>query len=260
MIKKLLGVTMVLVASAALAMGQAKQQAPAQKGKISKKEAEAINAVINAKTPDEKIAAVENLITNFADTESKPWALEVAAESAEAKNDFAKALFYAERCLEADPMYIDAMLVVARETASHTRENDLDKDEKLAKADKTAKAALELIPGETKPSNIKATDAQWEAYKKNEVAQAHIALGLAAMVRKKYGDAASEYQLAVDNEAPPDPTHLIRLANAYNEAGKPDDALSVANKLLAMADLNPGYKKFAEQEKERAERAKAGKK
>lgn len=260
MIKKLFQVTMVLVAAAGLASAQAKQQAPAQKGKISKKEAEAINAIINAKTADEKIAAVENLITNFADTESKSWALETAAEAAETKNDFAKALFYAERCLEADPKYIDAMLVVARETASHTRENDLDKDDKLAKAEKTAKEALELIPAETKPSNIKATDAQWDAYKKNEVAQAHIALGLTAMVKKKYVDASSEYQLAVDNEAPPDPTHMIRLANAYNEAGKPDDALNVANKLLAMADLNPNYKKFAEQEKQRAERAKAGKK
>jgi uncharacterized protein HemY len=119
---------------------------------------------------------------------------------------------------------------------------------------------LEMIPTEPKPSNIKATDAQWEAYKKDEIAQAHIALGLSNMVKKKYADAASEYQTAVDNEAPPDPTHLIRLANAYNEAGKPDDALNVANKVLAMADLNPGYKKFAEQEKDRAEKAKAGKK
>jgi tetratricopeptide (TPR) repeat protein len=262
MIKKLFQVTMVLAASAALALaqGQAKQQAPAQKGKISKKEADAINAVVNSKTPDERIAAVENLITTFADTDAKAWALEAAAEASEQKNDFAKALFYADRALEADPKYIDAMLVVARETASHTRENDLDKDEKLAKADKTAKMALELIPAEPKPSNIKATDAQWETYKKGEIAQAHIALGLANMVRKKYADAATEYQTAVDNETPPDPTHLIRLANAYNEAGKADEALGVANKLLAMADLNPQYKKFGEQEKERAERAKAGKK
>jgi hypothetical protein len=34
----------------------------------------------------------------------------------------------------------------------------------------------------------------------------------------------------------------------------------VCNKLLAMADLNPQYKKFAQQEKDRAEKAKSGKK
>jgi tetratricopeptide (TPR) repeat protein len=263
MITKLIQVTLVLAASMALVLAQPKatQQAPATKGKgMSKKEADAINAVASAKTPDEKIAAAENLISNFADTEFKSWALEAAAEAAEQKNDYAKAIFYGERALEADPKYIDSLILVARETAAHTRENDLDRDDKLTKADKDAKQALELIPAEAKPSSIKATDAQWEAFKKDEVAQAHVALGLSAMVRKKYADAAQEYQAAVDNEPTPDPTHMIRLANAYNEAGKPDDALNVANKLLAMADLNPNYKKFAQQEKDRAEKAKSAKK
>jgi tetratricopeptide (TPR) repeat protein len=262
MIKKLMQVTVVVLAASALAVAQpkAQQQAPKGASKISKKEAEAINAVAAAKTPDEKIAAAESLISNFADTEFKSWAMEAAAEAAEQKNDFAKAIFYAERALEADPKYIDSLILVARETAAHTRENDLDKDDKLAKADKDAKEALELIPGETKPSSIKATDAQWEAFKKDEVAQAHVALGLSAMVRKKYEDASKEFQTAVDNEPMPDPTHMIRLANAYNEAGKSDDALNVCNKLLAMADLNPQYKKFAQQEKDRAEKAKSGKK
>jgi len=258
---KLMQFGAVAVAAAGLMLGQAKQQAPTTKGsKISKKEADAINAVAAAKTPDEKIAAAENLISNFADTEFKSWALEAAAEASEQKNDFAKAIFYAERALEADPKYIDSLILVARETAAHTRENDLDRDDKLTKADKDAKEALELIPSEPKPSSIKATDAQWEAFKKDEMAQAHVALGLSAMVRKKYADAATEFQTAVDNEPTPDPTHMIRLANAYNEAGKPSDALNVANKLLAMADLNPGYKKFAQQEKDRAEKAMAAKK
>jgi tetratricopeptide (TPR) repeat protein len=261
MIQKLIRIGALAVAGAALMLGQAKQQAPTTKGsKITKKEAEAINAVASAKTPDEKITAAENLISNFADTDFKAWALEAAAEASEQKNDFAKAIFYAERALEADPKYIDSLILVARETAAHTRENDLDRDDKLAKADKDAKQALELIPGETKPSSIKATDAQWEEFKKDETAQAHVALGLSAMVRKKYAEAATEFQTAVDNETMPDPTHMIRLANAYNEAGKPDEALNVANKLLAMADLNPGYKRFAQQEKDRAEKAKAAKK
>lgn len=263
MIKKLIQVMVVMVAATALAWSQqAQPKAQQAKGgsKMSKKEADAINKVINAKTPDERIAAVEELITNFADTEAKTWAYQQAAEASEAKKDVAKAIFYAERALETDPKYVDSLITVARETAASTRPNDLDRDDKLAKADKDAKEALALIPEEPKPANIKATDAQWEAFKKDETAQAHVALGLSAMARKKYADAATEYQAAVDNEPTPDPTHMIRLANAYNEAGKPDDALNVANKLLAMTDLNPGYKKFAQQEKDRAEQAKAGKK
>jgi len=263
MITKLIQVTLVLAAFVALALAQqAQPKAQQAKGgsKMTKKEADAINKVINAKTPDEKIAAVEELITNFADTEQKTWAFQQAAAASEEKKDVAKAIFYAERALETDPKYIESLITVARQTAVSTRENDLDRDDKLAKADKDAKQALELIPAETKPANVKVTDAQWEAFKKDEVAQAHVALGLSAMVRKKYDDASKEFQTAVDNEPMPDPTHMIRLANAYNEAGKSDDALNVCNKLLAMADLNPQYKKFAQQEKDRAEKAKSGKK
>jgi len=261
MLKKLMQVTMVLVAASALALaqGQTKTQAPKGKG-ISKKEADAMNAVFKAKTPDETIAAADSFVTNFADSEYKPQVLEAAAEAAEHKNDSPKAIFYAQKALEASPQYIPALNVIALETAGHTRENDLDKDQKLAQAEKYAKQVLELLPSETKPAYVSATDAQWEASKKEDAALAHVALGLIATVRKKYADAATELQTAVDNESAPDPTHMIRLADAYNKAGKPDDALTVTNKLLAMPNLPDAYKKFVQQEKDEAERAKSGKK
>src|SRR5579863_328536 len=233
MIKKLMQVTVVLAAASALAVAQPKgpaQAAPKGKG-ISKKEADAMNAVFKSKTPDETIAAADSFVTNFADSEYKPQVLEAAAEASEHKNDSAKAIFYAQQALAASPNYVPALNVMALETAGHTRENDLDKDQKLGQAEKYAKHVLELLPNEAKPAYVTATDAQWEASKKEDMALAHVALGLIATVRKKYADAATELQTAVDNEATPDPTHMIRLADAYNKAGKPDDALTVANKL-----------------------------
>jgi len=206
MIKKLIQVIVVLVAASVLAVAQPKAQQQAPKGKgITKKEQDALNAVMTAKTPDERIAAAENLVTNFADTEFKAWALEIAAEASEQKNDTAKALFYADRSLEADPKYVPALIVIGLETAGHTRENDLDRDDKLAKAEKAAKEALDLLPNEAKPAYVKATDAQWEASKKDDAARAHVALGLAATVRKKYDDAAKEFDLVLgDPEVSPD--------------------------------------------------------
>jgi tetratricopeptide (TPR) repeat protein len=258
--KKLIQLAAVALATMALGLAQPKPPAAPKAKGVSKQEAEAMNAVFKAKTPDEVISAAENFITKFADSEFKPQVLEAAAEAAERKNDSAKAIFYADKALEASPQYVPALNVVALELAGHTRENDLDKDEKLTKAEKDAKEALDLLPNEAKPSYVTATDAQWEASKKEDAALAHVALGLVATVRKKYDDAAKELQTAVDDEAKPDPTHLIRLADAYNKAGKHDEALAVANKLLAMADLPDAYKKFAEQEKDEAERSKSGKK
>jgi hypothetical protein len=52
---------------------------------------------------------------------------------------------------------------------------------------------------------------------------------------------------------------LARLANAYNDAGKPEEALAEANKVLATENLNPAIKNFAQTQKTRAEGALKGK-
>src|SRR5437763_6364063 len=90
----------------AVLMGQAKQPKPK-----SQKEVDALMAIQNAQTPDARIAAVDNLLTNFADTEFKPMALQMAAQAAQQKNDFDKMVIYCERTLEADPNNYMAMLM-----------------------------------------------------------------------------------------------------------------------------------------------------
>ena len=248
-------------AAASLAFGQ--QQAPPQaqvkggKG-VSKQEADAFNAILKAQTADERIKAADEFVTKFADSQYKGLALYDAAEAADAKGDFIKAITYGDQALAADPMNFDAKLLVAGELAQHTREFDLDKEEKLAKADKYAKEALDGIPNAAKPQP-QIQDAQWEAYKKYATARAHLDLGLIAMARKKADVGAAEFKIASDMSNPPDQVIMVRLANAYNETGKSDDALEVLNKLLAMSDLNPAVKQFAQSEKARAEKAKGGK-
>jgi len=230
----------------------------AQKPK-SKKEQDAIMAVQSAQAPDDRIAAVESLLQKFSDTEFKSWALNRAADAARQKKDSVKAQFYAEQALAADPKDYEAMLLLAAETASHTREFDLDKDEKLNKADKYAKDALAVIPTAAKP-NPQVKDEQWDAFKKDMMAQAHESMGTAAMVRKKYDAAAEEYKLAIDTASDKEPATYVRLASAYNEAGKYDDAIGAIDKVLAMPDLNPIVKQVAQQEKARSEKGKAAKK
>ena len=242
----------------ALLAGAAASMLMAQKVK-SANEGKAVQAVQQAKTPDERVAAVENLITKFADTEFKAWGLSVAAEASDQKGDFNKAIFYGERAIEADPKNFDPYLLVAGELAQHTREFDLDKEEKLGKAEKYAKQAVEIIPTAAKPQPA-VTDAQWDEYKKDAMSRAHVDLGLIAAARKKFDVASAEYKIAVESAPQPDVVAMARLANAYNEQGKSDDALAVLAKVLATPNLNPAVKQFAEAEKARAEKAKAGKK
>ena len=249
--KQVVHVAVMFAAVAALGLAQRKVK--------SDKEQQAIVAVQKAKTPDEVIAAVENLVTKFADTEFKSAALLDAAEASDQKGDFIKAISYGDLAIEADPKNYDALLLVGAEMAQHTRDTDLDKTEKLAKSEKYVNDALALITDAPKPGP-QVTDAQWDAIKKNATARGHFDLGLLAMVRKKPAVAATEYKMAVDGSDQPDPVWMVRLGDAYIQIGKPDDAIAVLDKVIAMADLNPQVKNVAQSLRASADKAKNAKK
>jgi tetratricopeptide (TPR) repeat protein len=221
----------------------------------SKAEAEMVMAVQNEKDPTAKIAKVDALVAKYADTDYKSWAYTQAADAASNMRDGGpKVIIYGELAIEADPKAYHPMLMVAAEIARTTRENDLDKDEKLAKAEKYAKQALELAPNAPKP-NPQVPDAQWDEIKKEFVGDAHRDLGMIASVRKKYDVAVAEFKQAVEIPQEPDPATFIRLAAAYNDNKQPDEALSVLAKVTS-----PQLKPFADKEASRAQALKAAKK
>ena len=225
----------------------------AQKPK-SQKEVDALRAIQMATTPDERMKAVDDLMAKFADTEFKAWAYEIAAEAAQSKNDSAKAQIYAGLALEADPHNFQSMIVISSELASGTRENDLDKEEKLAKSEKYAKQAIETI--NAAPASTLIPEPQWSSLKKDATGDAHRNLGMVASLRKKYDVAIAEFKQATEIAASPDPANFIRLAAAYTDAGQPDNALTTLTKVPASPPLQP----FIDKEKKRAEQAKASKK
>jgi tetratricopeptide (TPR) repeat protein len=218
-------------------------------------EAKAIQEIQKAKTPDEIIAAVDKFVVGFPDSEFKSQALSAAAEAAEQKggDNWTKAVSYGDLAIAADPNNFDALLLVSAEIAQHTPENSLTNE--LDKAQKYAEQALAAIPTVTKPVDSKMPDAAFEAFKKDGIARAHGAMGMIAGKRKKWDVAATEFQTAVDTETQPDSVLMARLGNAYNQIGKPADAIVVLNKVLAMQNLNPAVKSFAENEKKKAEAA-----
>jgi tetratricopeptide (TPR) repeat protein len=232
-------------------------QEPKQPRPKSQKEAEAVMAVFNAQDPDTRIKAADELLTKFADTEFKAIALLVAAMSYQQKNDADNMMIYAERTLEADPGNYQAMLMIAETLAQRTRENDLDKEEKLVKSEKLANASIEAINKAVKP-RPDITDEQWAGAKKDLTAQAHQALGMGAMVRKKYDIAIAEFKTAMETATQPDPATMVRLGAVYNMAGKHDDAVAVLDKVMAITDLNPTIRQFAQAERARALQAKGG--
>jgi tetratricopeptide (TPR) repeat protein len=247
---RILKAAAVLVCGIAIVFGQAKQPQPK-----SQKELDALKLMFGTQDPDARIKAAKDLITNFADTDFKELAFQMIAMSYQQKNDLENMIVYAEKVLEVGPKSYQAMLMISAALAQRTREFDLDKEEKLARSEKLAKQAMDVIPTASKP-NPGITDAQWDGVKKDALAEAHQALAMAASVRKKYDVAIGEYKQSIEVAATPDAATMVRLGSTYNLAGKPDDAIAILDKVLALPNLHQQIKLAAENEKKNSEKLK----
>jgi tetratricopeptide (TPR) repeat protein len=258
----LTGILAAAAGCGALLAQQAKveQAAPAQTGpKVkSNAEAQAVNGMIMARSsgPDAMIKAAEDLLTKFSDTEFKETAYTFEAQAYQQKGDYAKAEIFDEDILKINPKNSDASLQLGELIVNHTGENDLDKEEKLAKAEKLLNQTIEEVKVAQKP-NPQITDAQWEGYKKGSIGEAQADLGRSAMLRKKYDDAAAAYKQA--NDTDPQAAYQAYMAQAYQKGGKNDEALAVCDKLLSDAQLNPTIKQYVQTVQRAATAAKGAK-
>ena len=242
---------------AGLAIALAATSLMAQLKPKSKGEAEAYNAMLKAAQSgdnDATIKAADDLISKYSDTVFKPAALDMEAAAYHRKGDDDHAAVYAEQALQADPKDYQAPLLIGETLVGHTRENDLDKDEKLGKAEKSLNLAIENTKAAAKP-NPAITDEQWDGYKKGQIAEAQANLGKLFLLRKKFDEAASNLQLAAD--ADPQPAYLVWLATAQLQSHKPDAAIATCDKLLAQPDLASVYKQAANGVRTDAMKAKA---
>jgi len=222
----------------------------------SPKEVEALQAVQNAKTPDDQIAAIENVLTKFADTDFKAILLFTAMQTESQKGDYPQTMFYGERLLEVEPKNAFALVTMASETARRTREFDLDKEEKLAKVDKWAKAGIDATKDMPKPQP-QITDQQWDSAKKDLQAQGYTALGMSAALRKKYDDSISNYKQALEVQSTPDSTIWVRLGQVYLDAGKLDEASAAFDKAVSDPTAPASVKQIATSKKDEVAKKKA---
>lgn len=246
----------ILVSALAASFALAQSANPKQPQPKSQKELEAVQAIFQAPDPDARIAAAKELVTKFAETEFKATAFYIGAFSYQQKGDLENAIAWAEQALDADPKFYAAQLMIANALALRTREFDLDREEKLGRAEKLAKDAIAAISSAPKP-RPDITDEQWEAAKKDFTAQAHEALGLAALVRKKYDVCTSEFSTAFSLASQQDPALMVRLANCQLQSGKPDEAIGVLDKVLNDPNAAAQIKSVAAQLKADANKKKA---
>jgi tetratricopeptide (TPR) repeat protein len=229
---------------------------PAFKSKEEQAAAVQMFQTMQSPDTDAAIKAGDSFLQKFPDSEFKPVALYFLTLSYQTKNDYEKTLTYGEATLKADPGNYQTMLLLAQLVAARTRENDLDKEEKLKTAEKYANQALEALKTAPRP-NPNIADAQWEMAKRDLEAQAYAAYALIALAQKKTDVAIEQFQKSLATSPIPDASTMVRLANAQAQVGKYDEAIATLEKVSAMPDAPPAVKQIAQKELERTKQVKA---
>ena len=218
-------------------------------------EAAAVQAMLQAQTPDDQIKTADELVAKYPSTNYKAYALFTAAGAWEQKGDHAKAIAYCEKALAADPKDFDAEILMADVIASNTSDSDPDKADKLGRAEKAAKHALDVIKTSPKPRLFQMTDSEWTNTKNSSASQAWQVLATTATIEKKADEAIADYEKGV--ALTQDPGLMVRAGRALEAFQKYDDAIGWFDKALASPNADAQLKDVAAKDKTRVAAEKA---
>ncbi len=249
----LLGMAALCAAAWPLAAHQGK---PARVGPKEQEALQKVQTAVQAGNYAAELAAITEVLENFADTKFKATLLDYAMDAAERLNDPVQVATWYDRTIASDPNDIPARVIFAEVSAQQIRENDLDKAANVKKVNELAHKALDLIQsGGTTPAAV-APD-QAEAYKKELAGRCWTAIGMTDVVDKRPADAVADYKKGLD--VFPSSIVAVRLAKAYVDNKQYDDAIAMADKAMTMPDASAPVKAYAQQQKDLATKLKGAK-
>ena len=208
--------------------------APAEKKQPRAKTQEELDAYqkfMSEQKPDEQIRLIEDFLLKYPNTELKEYAYQAATQAYQVKNDYAKVLTYGELTLQENENNLVALLVLASAIPERTAKTDIDKETKLTEAEQYAKRGLEVLSKLSIPPNL--TEQQWGEIKKDAESTPHAALGMIALIREDFPKAESEFKMAAEMAAKPDPVTFYRLGLCYSFEKKYDPALEALDRASA---------------------------
>ena len=221
-----------LALAACLGLGGLLGQGPQWK---SQEEIDAFMKVQGATGLQERADAAREFMASFPKSEAVGLAAYMAMLSYQQLNDFENMLLYGDMVLANNPepgMMAGTLISLATAIPTRTREFDLDKEEKLSKAEDYAKKAMGLIPqlGKMDPNM---SDDEWLATKMDFMSQCHEALGGVFAKREQYDQAEASLRKAVEMAHQPVPFTLFSLADVLSKQGKKEEAAAFADQCVA---------------------------
>jgi tetratricopeptide (TPR) repeat protein len=234
-----LAMLMVGLFSLAEAQQPAAAQAPAAQGRpqpkiTSQAEYKAYQEAATKQTPSELELGALEFEMKFPQSDVRTLLFLNAMRAYERAGNSEKTIEVARKVLTIYPNEPDAMLAIANQLASRTRDTDLDREERLTEATNMAQKALNSIDYVLLPAN--ATPEQADGIKNLMRSMAHAAMGTVDLTRKDFPAAEKEFETATSvNTAYPDPVVWLRLALSREQQKKYSEALDAVNQAVKIA-------------------------
>ena len=262
--KRVLIVMLAGVLIASMAMAQAKPAAPQQKGQTaqqpagqaapnvkqtkSKEEFAAYNAAVAMTDPAAVEAAANDFVNKYPESELRGELYRRAMGLYGQAGNTEKVVENGRKALTYLPDDAATLVVMASEIAEHTRETDLDRDERLAEVTKYATHALETVDKTVAPPAM--SPEQFAQAKAQLRSDSYSALGMAGFVKKDYATAEKNFKSALQS-VPNDDYIMLRLTIALDKQNKYAEGLDWANKTIAASKPGSQVQELATQEKAR---------
>jgi tetratricopeptide (TPR) repeat protein len=200
-------------------------------------------------------AALEKAANDFAEkypsSELRPLLYAKAMREYESENNSDKMLAMGEQVLKLDPDNTVALVLTATVFSDKLKDDQPDRDQKIAEIRKNAQHALDIVDVSLVPPQGTSPE-QVAAYKNTLRSMAHSALAITALKTGDNPGAEKEFRIAADlSQAQPDPFVWYHLALAQDHQGKYPEALVSVNKALEYIGSNPDLGKLAAGERER---------
>jgi tetratricopeptide (TPR) repeat protein len=219
----------------------------------SQDEITAYNAIRGMRNSQQAEQAAKDFETKFPQSELRALVYQNLMDAYQGANNADKSIEMGRKAISIDPDNPVVLVMLANVVAEHTRETDLDREQRYAEAMKYARHALETIATDVTVSP-NTTPEKVAQFKQLLSALAHSAIGFVELNR--HNDAAAEAELrqaAELNTVQPDPMVFLRLAIALDHQNKYADALKAANRVLELSP-NGAMADLAHREKDRLEK------
>jgi len=201
--------------------------------------------------PADMEKSVDDFATKFPNSELTILLERDLMHAYQSANNADKMLEVGRKVLKLDPDDPEALIGVAEVLSERTKDTDLDRDQRVAEANKFAGHALEtidtdvVIPAGTPQERI-------DAYKGFLRSSAEAILGTLAFNASKYTEAEAHFRKSIDAfPQQPDPVVVLRLAVSLDQQGKYADALKEANHAVDLTQESTAAGTAARHERDR---------